>query len=100
MVGPLACHRDSAFYVARKPCSSEPEASVGCIVARQRPCTAKGFIFVSMEGETRIANVIVTPDLYEWDRLVVKLENSGKSLMRRCFAAKSNKENGIVATRE
>ncbi|MFZ0662381.1 MAG: error-prone DNA polymerase [Acidobacteriaceae bacterium] len=43
----------------------------GCIIARQRPGTAKGFIFVSMEDETGIANVIVTPDLYERDRLVV-----------------------------
>jgi error-prone DNA polymerase len=30
-----------------------------------------GFIFLSMEDETGIANVIVTPDLYERDRLVV-----------------------------
>ncbi len=43
----------------------------GCIIARQRPSTSKGFIFISMEDETGIANVIVTPDLYERDRLVV-----------------------------
>lgn len=43
----------------------------GCIIARQRPGTAKGFIFISMEDETGIANVIVTPDLYERDRVVV-----------------------------
>jgi error-prone DNA polymerase len=43
----------------------------GCIIARQRPGTAKGFIFISMEDETGIANVIVAPDLYERDRLVV-----------------------------
>lgn len=43
----------------------------GCIIARQRPGTAKGFIFISMEDETGIANVIVTPDLYDHDRLVV-----------------------------
>ena len=43
----------------------------GCIVARQRPGTAKGFIFISMEDETGIANVIVTPDLYDRDRAVV-----------------------------
>ena len=42
-----------------------------CIIARQRPGTAKGFIFISMEDETGIANVIVTPKLYERDRLVV-----------------------------
>lgn len=45
--------------------------TAGCVVARQRPGTAKGFIFISMEDETGIANVIVTPDLYDHDRLVV-----------------------------
>lgn len=45
--------------------------TAGCIIARQRPGTAKGFIFISMEDETGIANVIVTPDLYDQDRLVV-----------------------------
>lgn len=43
----------------------------GCVIARQRPGTAMGFIFLSMEDETGIANVIVTPDLYERERLVV-----------------------------
>jgi error-prone DNA polymerase len=45
--------------------------AAGCVIARQRPGTAMGFIFISMEDETGIANVIVTPDLYERDRLVV-----------------------------
>jgi error-prone DNA polymerase len=45
--------------------------TAGCVVARQRPGTAKGFIFLSMEDETGIANVIVTPDLYDRDRLLV-----------------------------
>ncbi len=43
----------------------------GCIITRQRPGTAKGFIFLSLEDETGIANVIVTPDLYDKDRLLV-----------------------------
>jgi error-prone DNA polymerase len=45
--------------------------TAGSVIARQRPGTAKGFIFISMEDETGIANVIVTPDLYDRDRLVV-----------------------------
>jgi error-prone DNA polymerase len=45
--------------------------AAGCVIARQRPGTARGFIFISMEDETGIANVIVTPDLYERDRIVV-----------------------------
>ena len=42
--------------------------TAGFIIARQRPGTAKGFIFLSMEDETGIANVIITPDLYERER--------------------------------
>ena len=49
----------------------ERVVSAGCVIARQRPGTAKGFIFISMEDETGIANVIVTPDLYEQYRVVV-----------------------------
>ena len=45
--------------------------TAGCVIARQRPGTAKGFIFISIEDETGIANVIVTPDLYDRDRLTV-----------------------------
>ncbi len=45
--------------------------TAGCVIARQRPGTAKGFIFISMEDETGIANVIVTPDTYDRNRLVV-----------------------------
>jgi error-prone DNA polymerase len=45
--------------------------TAGCVIARQRPGTAKGFIFLSMEDETGIANVIVTPDLYERERMMV-----------------------------
>ena len=45
--------------------------SAGCVIARQRPGTAMGFIFISMEDETGIANVIVTPDLYERHRSIV-----------------------------
>lgn len=45
--------------------------AAGCVIARQRPGTAKGFIFLSMEDESGIANVIVTPDLFERERIVV-----------------------------
>jgi error-prone DNA polymerase len=45
--------------------------AAGCVIARQRPGTAKGFIFLSMEDETGIANVIVTPDLYEREKMTV-----------------------------
>jgi len=43
----------------------------GCVIARQRPGTAKGFVFLSLEDETGIANVIVTPDVFEANRVTV-----------------------------
>jgi error-prone DNA polymerase len=51
--------------------SSRWVAIAGCVIARQRPGTAKGFVFLSVEDETGIANVILTPDIFERDRLVV-----------------------------
>jgi error-prone DNA polymerase len=41
------------------------------VIARQRPGTAMGFIFLSIEDETGIANVIITPSLYERNRTIV-----------------------------
>jgi len=46
----------------------------GCVIARQRPGTAKGFVFLSLEDETGIANVIVNPDLYEQYRSIINQE--------------------------
>ena len=43
----------------------------GWIIVRQRPGTAKGFLFLSMEEETGIANIIVTPDIFDRNRVVL-----------------------------
>jgi error-prone DNA polymerase len=43
----------------------------GAVIARQRPGTAKGFVFLSMEDETGIANVIITPQLFERNHTMV-----------------------------
>ena len=50
----------------------------GAVIARQRPGTAKGFVFLSLEDETGIANAIITPDLFAQYRLTVV---SGKFLL-------------------
>ncbi|HZI55850.1 MAG TPA: error-prone DNA polymerase, partial [Verrucomicrobiae bacterium] len=46
-------------------------AVAGCVITRQRPGTAKGLIFLTLEDETGNANVIVAPDLYSSDPMVV-----------------------------
>jgi error-prone DNA polymerase len=43
----------------------------GMVITRQRPGTAKGFVFLTLEDETGVANVIVRPDLFDRTRLVV-----------------------------
>jgi error-prone DNA polymerase len=43
----------------------------GSVIARQRPGTAKGFVFLSLEDETGISNAIVTPQIFERDHVVV-----------------------------
>jgi error-prone DNA polymerase len=43
----------------------------GAVIVRQRPGTAKGFFFMSLEDETGIANVIVQPDLFEQNRIAL-----------------------------
>jgi error-prone DNA polymerase len=43
----------------------------GWVIVRQRPGTAKGFMFLSLEDETGVANVIVTPQLFDRHRLVL-----------------------------
>jgi error-prone DNA polymerase len=46
----------------------------GCVITRQRPGTAKGFVFVSLEDETGVANAIITPDLFHQNRLLLASE--------------------------
>jgi error-prone DNA polymerase len=46
----------------------------GPVIVRQRPGTAKGFVFLSMEDETGVMNAIVTPSLFDRYRLVLLSE--------------------------
>ena len=43
----------------------------GSVICRQRPGTAKGFVFISLEDETGVANAVVMPALFEQHRLVI-----------------------------
>jgi error-prone DNA polymerase len=46
----------------------------GCVITRQRPGTAKGFVFLSLEDETGVANAIVRPDMFHENRLLLTSE--------------------------
>ena len=64
--------------------------AAGSVIARQRPGTAMGFIFLSMEDETGISNIIVHPDLYERERVAV---TRGRFLL---VEGKLQNEDGVV----
>ena len=46
----------------------------GVVICRQRPGTAKGFVFISLEDETGVANAVVSAELFERERLTITQE--------------------------
>jgi error-prone DNA polymerase len=65
----------------------------GCVITRQRPGTAKGFVFLSLEDETGIINAIVQPDLF--DRRRRECSNSPYLLVKGILQSIS----GVVSVR-
>jgi error-prone DNA polymerase len=49
----------------------EPVRVAGAVICRQRPGTAAGFMFLTLEDETGLVNVIVRPDLFHRERAVL-----------------------------
>jgi len=47
----------------------------GTVITRQRPSTAKGFVFLTLEDETGVSNIIVRPDVFAAERVTI-LERS------------------------
>ena len=78
---PMAYHRDrmnaigvhKATDLAALP-NGKRTRIAGSVIARQRPGTAKGFVFLSIEDETGVANTIIMPDLFQKNRLLVSSE--------------------------
>ena len=59
----------------------------GMVITRQRPGTAKGFVFLTLEDETGVANIIVRPDLFARDRMVIVEEPFLSS--KACFRTRT-----------
>ena len=75
---PMALRRDAMAQKGVLRAVDLPQARdgrrvrvAGMVITRQRPGTAKGFVFLTLEDETGIANIIVRPDLFATDRTVV-----------------------------
>ncbi len=54
----------AADFVARTR-HGERAAVAGMVICRQRPATAKGMVFMTLEDETGLANLVLTPDVFE-----------------------------------
>jgi error-prone DNA polymerase len=79
---PMAYHRSRMKELGVHPASELaglPQGKnvrvAGCVIARQRPGTARGFLFLSLEDETGIANAIVTPDVFNQNRFLLASEH-------------------------
>ena len=75
---PMRLHREHMDYLGVIPASGLshiPDGVLvrvaGSVICRQRPGTANGFVFVSLEDETGITNVIFTPDLFLSEQLTI-----------------------------
>jgi error-prone DNA polymerase len=53
------------------PDGSRNVALAGLVICRQRPGTAKGFVFLTLEDETGLVNVVVTPKRFERQALMI-----------------------------
>ena len=62
----------------------------GLVITRQRPGTAKGFVFLTLEDETGLVNVIVRPDVYERYRRTIR------SAAMLVIDGKLQKESGCI----
>ena len=52
-------------------CSNGRRVKVaGMVIARQRPATAKGFVFLSLEDETGVSNIVVRPPIFQQHRVL------------------------------
>ena len=52
--------------------NGQPVAVAGLVTLRQRPGTAKGIVFMTLEDETGMANLVIRPNVWERDRRIAR----------------------------
>ena len=79
---PMAYHREAMDALGVIPANrlkhirnGKLVRTAGCIICRQRPGTAKGLVFLSVEDETGVSNAVIMPDVFDRQRATL-LENS------------------------
>ncbi len=61
----------SAADIAKRARDGDRVAVAGLVICRQRPGTAKGFVFLTLEDETGTVNVVITPKRFEQQALLI-----------------------------
>ncbi|HTW67330.1 MAG TPA: error-prone DNA polymerase [Bryobacteraceae bacterium] len=79
---PMALHREKMNAIGVTPAAQLKHVHngrlvriAGCIICRQRPGTAKGLVFLSIEDETGVSNAVIMPDVFDRERKTI-LNNS------------------------
>jgi error-prone DNA polymerase len=71
----LRAHYSQQRFVTAEQLKSLPDGKrlsiAGVVLIRQRPGTSKGVVFITIEDETGVANLVVWPDLFERQRRIV-----------------------------
>jgi error-prone DNA polymerase len=75
---PMSFRRHELSMRGIMPASQLPQVrtgrrvrTAGMVITRQRPGTAKGFVFLTLEDETGVANIIVRPDFYDREKVTL-----------------------------
>ena len=75
---PMAFRRQEMNELGVTPAALLPQVPsggrvrvAGCVITRQRPGTAKGIVFLTMEDETGISNAVIMPDVFEQYKLAI-----------------------------
>ena len=61
----LAAHGLSESHILAEQPDGQRVRVAGRVVVRQRPSSAKGFVFITLEDETGLVNLVVRPQVYE-----------------------------------
>jgi error-prone DNA polymerase len=76
---PIAFHRDQLQAMGvldndlvKKQRDGAVIQIAGLVITRQRSATPKGFVFLTLEDETGVLNVIVNPALYDGKRIIIR----------------------------
>jgi error-prone DNA polymerase len=97
---PMACLRQRLAKAGAVPCgwlrderrlpSGRSVAVAGLVLVRQRPSTAKGIVFMTLEDETGVANLIFRPKVYE------RLRARVRDAPMLCVRGKVERRDGVV----